>query len=97
MGYPGPYTIGALLFKNVTNGDENVKKCVQTVLSVTQLYQNKEEWRDIEDEILYGSAGYLYALLLLKQELDHTYQKDLDKAIEMVFDCIIFNGSQPGI
>lgn len=61
MSPTGLHTLGAILYKE--NGSkEKVDKCFDLALNGLDLYDGKN---DIPDEILYGSAGYLYCLLLL--------------------------------
>ena len=39
---------------------------------------------NLEDEILYGNAGYLYCLLLLRKHVEEDFYEDIDEAIVRV-------------
>ena len=60
MGDTGIYVMGALFYKQI--GDiEKMKECFAGVLECGKMCGGK----NAEDEVLYGNAGYLYALLRL--------------------------------
>jgi hypothetical protein len=66
MGPPGIYTLGALIHSYTDTLDSsNVDKYVGKVLGFANLFE-AENHKYLEDEVLYGSAGYLYCLLLLR-------------------------------
>jgi hypothetical protein len=46
----------------------------------------------LEDEILYGSAGYLYCLLTLRRRLGIRYHQKIDKVIETVIHSLMVEG-----
>jgi hypothetical protein len=48
----------------------------------------------LEDEILYGSAGYLYCLLTLRSRLGIRYHQKIDKVIETVIHSLMVEGVQ---
>ena len=54
----------------------------------------------LEDELLYGNAGYLYCLLLLKNKLGQlsfaSQTKDLDRVIHKVVQSLLTQGVGEG-
>ncbi|NXS02524.1 LANC2 protein, partial [Oxylabes madagascariensis] len=59
-GDAGPLAVGAVVYHKLKNDSES-KECVtKTVISTDS---------ELPDELLYGRAGYLYALLYLNTEI----------------------------
>jgi len=83
MGPPGLYTLAALIYSHIDDqSGSNVDKYLGFVLNAKLLYGDKNKNRDkLEEEILYGSAGYLYCLLTLRKNLGLRHQPDIDKVI----------------
>ena len=92
MSAIGVHTLGAILYKETGTDKDKIEKCFDHVLSGLDLYDSGEM---VEDEILYGSAGYLYCLLLL---LKHFKEKEkvLKSAIFMVVSNLVRSGKAPG-
>ena len=93
MGPVGIYTMAAIVYSHIDGKDAiNVKKYVQKVLSVENMFEEDNQ-ESLEDELLYGSAGYLYCLLLLKSKLGHGgligFHADIDRVIHKVVDAIM--------
>jgi len=59
-GLPGLYTMGTLIYKEMGKVEE-MKACYGKVIDSMKLCEAK----DVNDELLYGTAGYLYCLLKL--------------------------------
>lgn len=76
MGVVGFHTMGCIYAKEIKN-IELFRIHLKEVLRFEQncYLQNSE------DELLYGNAGYLYALLLIKQYCESTFQINLDSNI----------------
>ena len=96
MGPAGIYTMGAIIYMHVDGPDAaNVKKYVAKVLSMEHLYKEENQGQ-LEDEILYGSAGYLYCLLLLKDKLGlggmTGFTTDFNRIIHKVVEAIMIQG-----
>jgi len=73
MGPPGLFTVATLIYSHIEGGS-NVEKYLGFVLNAAFLYDEKNKKLDqLEDEILYGSAGYLYCLLTLRANLGLRY------------------------
>lgn len=53
---------------------------------------NDEDSEKIEDEILYGSAGYLYCLLLLRKNLGVRHHEDIDHALAVTIETLMISG-----
>ena len=66
MGPAGVYTMGAIIYTHIDDKNAtNVNKFVEKVLEMEKMFEEDKKF-ELEDELLYGSAGYLYCLLLLK-------------------------------
>ena len=64
MGDGGPWTVSILHAKEC--GDkEGIAKYTEELVNLKQLVLS--ESRKSQDEILYGNAGYLYCLLLIRK------------------------------
>ncbi|XP_047480852.1 lanC-like protein 2 isoform X1 [Penaeus chinensis] len=82
-GDPGPLTLGAILYHRL-NMTSQVPACIEGVKKLKKDILNPKS--DVPDEILYGRAGYLYALLLIQQkigkaEIDDTLVRSVVSAI----------------
>jgi hypothetical protein len=93
MGPVGLFTMAAIIYMHVDGKDGiNVKKYVEKVLSIERMY-DEDKQGDLEDELLYGSAGYLYCLLLLKSKLGQGgligFHADIDRVIEKVVESLL--------
>jgi len=101
QGPVGIFTMGCLISKETKNKEEflyNLKRVL--------LYEKTALDINTEYEVLYGTAGYLFALLLIKTECGNTFDFSIDKNIYFVFkylfecgikekeknkaDCLIF-------
>ena len=88
MGPAGIFTMGAIIHMHIDGENQaNVKIYVDKVLKVEKLF-DEENQSMLEDELLYGNAGYLYCLLLLKDKLEHkkfaSLINDVDRVIHKV-------------
>lgn len=70
MGATGLHTLGAILYSKASDSEWQLKKCIKKVLSPVRLYETPEK---LEDELIYGSAGYLYCLLLIKKHFSDRF------------------------
>lgn len=59
MGPSGFYLIGALIYQQDVGVDRSkeIDQCITMILCLSKMYQ--ENYLELEDEILYGTAGYL--------------------------------------
>ena len=97
LGAPGIYTMGALLHLESEGLDsKEAMEYAELVLSGKQLYENSPNI-DMEDELLYGSSGYLYCLLLLKKKFRDKIKDKVDPVIVMVVDALIESGSRQDV
>lgn len=46
----------------------------------------------LEDEVLYGNAGYLYCLLLLRKNMGLRYHEDIDHALAVTIEALMISG-----
>jgi hypothetical protein len=88
MGPAGIFTMGAIVHMHIDGEDlTNVKIFVEKVLKMEKLF-DAENQSMLEDELLYGNAGYLYCLLLLKDKLGHqnlaSQTENIDRVIHKV-------------
>jgi hypothetical protein len=96
MGPAGIYTLGAIIYMHVDGPDRvNVRKYISKVLAMENLYK-EDRHVDLEDEILYGNAGYLYCLLLLKDKLGlggmTGFTEDFNRVLHKVVEAIMIEG-----
>lgn len=66
MGSPGFNIIGALIYQELqdSTSEKEIDECINKILWIKNIYTSQDD--RLQDELLYGSAGYLYCLLLLK-------------------------------
>lgn len=66
MGPPGYYLLGALILLEDKSEDhsKDIDHCLSMILYFSKVYADPDA--RLEDEVLYGSAGYLYCLLMIK-------------------------------
>ncbi|XP_069504394.1 lanC-like protein 2 isoform X2 [Ambystoma mexicanum] len=86
-GDAGPLAVGAVVHHKLENENES-KDCIAKLLQLQKSVVNPEA--DLPDELLYGRAGYLYALLYLNIEIG----KDTvpQEIIKELVDAIIESG-----
>ncbi|XP_060103707.1 lanC-like protein 2 [Heteronotia binoei] len=65
-GDAGPLAVGAVVYHKLNIENES-KDCVTKVLQLQRIVLSMDS--DLPDELLYGRAGYLYALLYLNTEI----------------------------
>lgn len=87
-GDAGPFTAGALIYHE-TGNKSNCKDCIARLHAMCDDICNDSE---IPDEVLYGRAGYLCALLLLRRHLGHSIIEQ--SCIDKVFKVIIASGQK---
>lgn len=94
FGPPGLYTLGALLYSHIDDKEgSNVAKYLDKVLEFARYYEPESPLQSkIEDEVLYGSAGYLYCLLLLRKHIGLRHHAEIDKVIAMVIEALMIAG-----
>ncbi|XP_075349832.1 lanC-like protein 2 isoform X2 [Mycteria americana] len=86
-GDAGPLAVGAVVYHKLKNDSES-KECVAKLLQLQRTVVSTDA--ELPDELLYGRAGYLYALLYLNTEIgpDTVPQS----VIKEVIDAIIESG-----
>ena len=88
MGPTGIFTMGCILY-SIKNDICAFNDSLKEILSLQLLSTNPNQG----DELLYGTAGYLYALLLIKTQCIIPFDtSDLDKAIISISTILINNG-----
>ncbi|KAL2085371.1 hypothetical protein ACEWY4_018691 [Coilia grayii] len=65
-GDAGPLAVGAVIHHRLDNGAES-KECISKLLQLQRSVLSPDS--DVPDELLYGRAGYLYALLYVNKEI----------------------------
>lgn len=65
-GDAGPLAVGAVVYHKLNIENES-KECVARLLQLQRIVLSPDS--DLPDELLYGKAGYLYALLYLNTEI----------------------------
>ncbi|CAL4085812.1 unnamed protein product [Meganyctiphanes norvegica] len=86
-GDAGPLTLAAIIF-NKLGRQEEADKCIRDVVQLKEMALS----HGVDNEILYGRAGYLYALCLLNQEIGpNTVDFGL---IRQVIDRILKSGKR---
>ncbi|XP_015710382.1 lanC-like protein 2 isoform X4 [Coturnix japonica] len=65
-GDAGPLAVGAVVYHMLKNENES-KECVSRLLQLQRTVRSMDA--EFPDELLYGRAGYLYALLYLNTEI----------------------------
>ena len=95
MGTTGFRVIGALLHKELGEQDESniseIKECIEQVVKYESMYRQGSNAK-LEDEILYGSAGYLYCLLQLKLHFPELCTEKIDEVIKIVVFSLVDGG-----
>ncbi|XP_028605472.1 lanC-like protein 2 isoform X2 [Podarcis muralis] len=86
-GDAGPLAVGAVVYHKLKNDTES-KECVTKLLQLQRMVLATDS--DLPDELLYGRAGYLYALLYLNTEIGP--EAVPQSAIKEVVDSIIESG-----
>ncbi|NWT27343.1 LANC2 protein, partial [Cardinalis cardinalis] len=65
-GDAGPLAVGAVVYHKLKNSSES-QDCVAKLLQLQRTVISTDS--ELPDELLYGRAGYLYALLYLNTEI----------------------------
>ncbi|XP_044285661.1 lanC-like protein 2 isoform X2 [Varanus komodoensis] len=86
-GDAGPLAVGAVVYHKLKNDSES-KECVTKLLQLQRIVIATDS--DLPDELLYGRAGYLYALLYLNTEIGP--ETVPQSVIKEVVDVIIESG-----
>ncbi|CDW79616.1 lanc-like protein 2 [Stylonychia lemnae] len=97
IGTPAYYLIGCLLFKDQAKEEQaqlGIMNCMKKILSFMVIFE--EEGYRMEDELLYGNAGYLYCLLVLKLDFSEYFSEQVDDAITRVVADIVRAGLVEG-
>ena len=94
-GLSGPLVLRAIAIENIdVEGDLNEissEKCIDILLQIFPAAIAKDE--ELPNELLYGRAGYLYALLLAKKYNEKSITKKItDEHIKKVALAIVENG-----
>lgn len=86
-GDAGPLALKAIHYNNI-HEKEKRNRCINNLINLSSWSSEK----DICNEVLYGRAGYLYSLLLLKQTID----KDIipDSIVEEIVTDLINAGEK---
>jgi hypothetical protein len=87
MGHAGIYTLSCIYF-HILNDKSNFKICLNNLLK----YFENSCSKDMENELLYGNAGYLYCLLLIKQNCQDYIKDSLDDYIFKLINVIYLEG-----
>ena len=90
MGDAGPY-VTSILHAHATGDSDAVAKYAGKLLDLTQLVLSEVGERN-EDEVLYGNAGYLYALLLVRKRVPGAGIPD--EVLGQVTDAIMRHGTK---
>lgn len=86
-GDAGPLTLAAIVF-NRLGRQEDSDKCIRDVIQLKEMALS----HGVDNEILYGRAGYLYSLCLLNQEIGpNTIESGL---IRQVIERILNSGKR---
>ncbi|XP_069183111.1 LOW QUALITY PROTEIN: lanC-like protein 2 [Procambarus clarkii] len=86
-GDTGPLVLGALVYHNSLLEDK-VKHCITKIKELKREVLNTKS--ELPDELLYGRAGYLYALLFLQQKIGKEVVDD--NMIRSVVTAILDSG-----
>lgn len=88
-GDPGAFAVSALVHNKCNDNahvDDMVNKIVALMPSITQVGTG------VPDEHLYGRSGYLYSLLLIRQEIPRTSAMINDEQLRKVVSAILESG-----
>ncbi|XP_077159093.1 lanC-like protein 2 [Paroedura picta] len=88
-GDAGPLAVGAVVYHKL-NIESESKECVTKLLQLQRIVLSTES--DLPDELLFGRAGYLYALLYLNTEIGPAAVPQ--SVIKEVVDSIIESGKK---
>lgn len=83
----GIYTLGCLIAKEIKN-----LNLFFDCLSKLLLYKKFALNENLDDEILYGGAGYLYCLLLVKENCQNSFEFNIDLDIIAVTNHLFEEG-----
>lgn len=61
------------------------------MLNYAKIYDS-DKTEELEDEILYGNAGYIYCLLLLRKNMGLIHHEAIDKALSKVVEALMVSG-----
>ncbi|XP_069067603.1 lanC-like protein 2 isoform X1 [Pleurodeles waltl] len=84
-GDAGPLAVGAVVHHKLQNEKES-KDCITKLLQLHKSVVNPDG--DLPDELLYGRAGYLYALLYLNTEIspDTVPQETIKELVDAIIE-----------
>lgn len=88
-GDPGPLVISALVH-NACNEHHKVDELVARIVDFLPMVS--QIGTEIPDEHLYGRSGYLYSLILLRQEIPRISGTISDQLLRRVIDVILKSG-----
>ena len=88
-GDTGPIAVSALIY-NALNNHERVDELIGKITSLIPLVTKIGS--EIPDEYLYGRSGYLYSLILLRQEIPRTSSVINDHVLRQVISAILESG-----
>ncbi|XP_028659894.1 lanC-like protein 2 [Erpetoichthys calabaricus] len=86
-GDAGPLAVGAVVYHKLNNETES-KECISKLLQLHRAVLSSDS--DMPDELLYGRAGYLFALLYLNREIGSETVPETN--IKEVVDAILESG-----
>lgn len=89
MGLPGLYYLASL----ISNEPEIYLEKIIDSQDYLYLTNSKNE---LEDEILYGNAGYLYCLLKIYKMNNQNLKTKIENRIKIVFNQIYLSGKSLG-
>ncbi|XP_038616255.1 lanC-like protein 2 [Tachyglossus aculeatus] len=84
-GDAGPLAVGAVVYHKLKS-DSEAKECIAKLLQLQRTIASTDS--DLPDELLYGRAGYLYALLYLNTEIgpDTVPQSTLREVVSAIIE-----------
>jgi lantibiotic modifying enzyme len=85
QGSVGIFTMGCILAKEI-----NSKKDFESNLAYIIAQKDSAQCQQSEYELLYGSTGYLYSLLLIKVQCQNIFEFNIDEEIKEMF-VYLFN------
>lgn len=89
MGDGGPWTL-SILHSDATGDKEGVRKYTKELVALHHKVVCPK--KSSEDEVLYGNAGYLYCLLLIRKEVPGADVSD--EVIKKVSDLLVAHGTK---
>ncbi|XP_064409385.1 lanC-like protein 2 isoform X2 [Latimeria chalumnae] len=95
-GDAGPLAVGAVVYHKLQNENES-KDCIAKLLQLHRTVVSSNS--DLPDELLYGRAGYLYALLYVNVEIgpDTVPQSDIKESTAKVDQEILTELVKPSV